>query len=295
VVEYFHSLANYVANGLIMGCLYALMAVGLALILGVLKIVNFAHGEFYMMGAYVFYLLTSRAGLGPVPSILVSMVAIFVLGMLVERGLLTPLYQGRLERPDEFALLMTFGLSIFLVQLALRVFGPYQKSPPELLSGSFQLRFLVLPASRVVAGAAALVILFALFGVLQKTTLGIALRALAQDREVAAVMGIDVHKMSPVAFGMGTALAAASGSLLGPVFLVYPAMGLTPAIKSYVILVLGGMGSIKGAVLGAILLGLLESLGVFFLSPGYRDAYGFAVLILVLLLRPSGLFGGEQL
>lgn len=289
------SLSNFIVNGLIMGCLYALMAAGLALILGVLKIVNFAHGEMYMIGAYVFYAFTARLGVHPAISIVFSMLAVGLLGALVERGLLTPLYAGKLERPDEYALLMTFGLGILLLQAALQVMGPYQKSPPELAAGSLEFMGIVLSANRAVAGAIAMVFLLALLTILQRTQLGIALRALAQDRDVAAVMGINVHRMSPVAFGMGAALAAASGSLLGPIFLVYPAMGALPSVKSYVILVLGGMGSVKGAILGALLLGVLENLGVFFLSPGYRDAYGFLVLIVVLLLRPNGLFGGEQL
>jgi branched-chain amino acid transport system permease protein len=285
---------SYVINGLIIGNIYGLMALGLTLILGVMKIVNFAHGEFYMLGGYAAYICSMKLGLGPVAGILGAIVTVFFIGLFVERALLTPFYSGRLERPSDYALLMTFSLSVFLMNVVIPIFGPYQKASAPLAEGSVNLGIVSVGATRVIASLVAILLMALLLLLLSKTRLGIALRAIAQDRDAAAICGIDVNRMNPVAFGIGTAMAAAAGALLAPTFLVYPASGSLAASKANAILVLGGMGSIKGAIIGALLLGVLESLGVLFLSPGYRDVYGFLVIVLVLLIKPTGLFGGQE-
>ncbi|MGC8787215.1 MAG: branched-chain amino acid ABC transporter permease [Anaerolineae bacterium] len=285
---------SYVINGLIIGNIYGLMALGLTLILGVMKIVNFAHGEFYMLGGYAAYICSIKLGLGPVAGILGAIIAVFFIGLFVERTLLTPFYSGKLERPSDYALLMTFSLSVFLMNVVIPIFGPYQKASAPLAQGSVNFGIVSVGATRVIASLVAILLMALLLLLLSKTRLGIALRAIAQDRDAAAICGIDVHRMNPVAFGIGTAMAAAAGALLAPTFLVYPASGSLAASKANAILVLGGMGSVKGAIIGALLLGVLESLGVLFLSPGYRDVYGFLVIVLVLLIKPTGLFGGQE-
>ena len=285
---------SYVIHGLIIGNIYGLMALGLTIILGVMKIVNFAHGEFYMLGGYAAYICSIKLGLGPVVSILMAMLAVFLMGVFTERSLLTPLYGGTLERPDDYALLMTFSLSVFLVNVVIPIFGPYQKASAPLAQGTVSLGIVSVGATRLVACAAAILLMGLLLIMLSRTRLGVALRAIAQDRDAAAVCGINVDRMNPFAFGIGTAMAAAAGALLAPTFLVYPASGALAASKANAILVLGGMGSVKGAIIGALLLGVLESLGVLFLTPGYRDVYGFILIVLVLLIRPTGLFGGQE-
>ncbi|MGQ9492474.1 MAG: branched-chain amino acid ABC transporter permease [Anaerolineae bacterium] len=285
---------SYVINGLIIGNIYGLMALGLTLILGVMKIVNFAHGEFYMLGGYAAYICSIKLGLGPVSGILGAIVSVFLIGLFVERALLTPFYSGKLERPSDYALLMTFSLSVFLMNVVIPIFGPYQKASAPLAQGSVNFGIVSVGATRVIASLVAIFLMAALLLLLSKSRLGIALRAIAQDRDAAAVCGIDVNRMNPIAFGIGTAMAAAAGALLAPTFLVYPASGSLAASKANAILVLGGMGSVKGAIIGALLLGVLESLGVLFLSPGYRDVYGFLVIVLVLLIKPTGLFGGQE-
>lgn len=285
---------SYVINGLIIGNIYGLMALGLTLILGVMKIVNFAHGEFYMLGGYAAYICSIKLGLGPVSGILGAIISVFLIGLFVERALLTPFYSGKLERPNDYALLMTFSLSVFLMNVVIPIFGPYQKASAPLAQGSVNFGVVSVGATRVIGSLVAIFLMAALLLLLSKTRLGIALRAIAQDRDAAAICGIDVNHMNPVAFGIGTAMAAAAGALLAPTFLVYPASGSLAASKANAILVLGGMGSVKGAIIGALLLGVLESLGVLFLSPGYRDVYGFLVIVLVLLIKPTGLFGGQE-
>lgn len=285
---------SYLVSGLIIGNIYGLMALGLTIILGVMKIVNFAHGEFYMLGGYAAYICSVRLGLSPALSIVVAMGAVFVIGLVVERSLLTPLYAGKLDRPSDYALLMTFALSVFLMNVVIPIFGPYQKSSAPLAQGSVNLGVVMVGATRLLASLISILLMAALLLVLRKTRLGIALRAIAQDRDAAAVCGIDVNRMNPAAFGIGTAMAAAAGALLAPTFLVYPASGTLAASKANAILVLGGMGSVKGAILGALLLGVFEALGVLFLTPGYRDVYGFLIIVLVLLIKPTGLFGAQE-
>jgi len=281
-------------NGLIIGSIYGLMALGLTIIFGVLKIVNFSHGEFYMLGAYASYFISQTLGFHPVLGIIVAISATFLIGMLIEKALLPPLFENKVERKEEYALLVTFGLSIFLVNVALAVFGPFQKSAPALTKGNIDLGVISLSSGKVLAAAIAILVLLITLFVIQKTWLGTALRAISQDRDASAIMGINAKRLGSIAFGLGACMAGAAGALLGPVFLVYPIMGTVPAIKSFVIIVLGSMGSIKGAIYGALMVGIVESLGVIFLSPAYRDVYSFLILILVLLLKPKGLFGGAQ-
>jgi len=284
---------SYLVNGLMMGSIYALMAIGLALILGVLKIVNFAHGEFYMWAAYISYFCGTVLGLSPYLSVIFAMAFAFILGVVTERLLITPFYSGKAV--GDYDLLITFALSFFLINLAVRVFGPYQVAAPALAQGFAKIGPLSVSAGRLLAAVVALTMLMALLQIIRHTAVGVTLRATAQDREVAAAMGVNVSRISTLGFGIGGLLAGASGALLGPIFVVAPMMGELPSGKSFVILVLGGMGSIKGALLGALILGVFENLGVLLLSPSYRDAYGFLVLVLVLLAKPTGLFGGEAL
>jgi len=288
------SLVAQLTNGLVIGSIYVLMALGLTVIFGVLKIINFSHGEFYMMGAYISYVITRTLGLHSIFGIFIAIIIIFFIGMFLEKALLTPIYENKVERKDEYALLITFGLSLFLMNTALVIFGPYQLSPTSISTGLIKLGFLSMSSGKFYAALIAIALMLLMLWIINRTWLGTALRAISQDRDASVIVGINANKMGSLAFGLGAALAGAAGSLLAPVFLVYPVMGIVPAIKSFVIIVLGSMGSIRGAIFGAYTIGLVESLGVHFLSSGYRDAYSFLVLILVLAIKPNGLFGGAQ-
>jgi branched-chain amino acid transport system permease protein len=286
-------------NGLIIGLLYALIAIGLSLIFSVLKIVNFAHGECYMMGAFVSYYFSTLFGISPIISVFLSMVVVFFLGVVIQYLFLRPLYTGAVERKDEYAILITFGLGVFLQNLAMSVFGPWTKKSPDFLSGITGIGFLTVDNNRLVVSAIALMIMVALLVIIGKTFVGKALRAVSQDRDASAIVGINPHRMNLLAFGIGVALAGGAGGLIGPIFLISPVMGILPGIKSFVIIVLGGMGSIKGAIIGSLLLGEMESLGsVFLLDPtrglAYKNAFGVLLLAIVLLVKPTGLFGEKH-
>lgn len=283
-------------NGLIVSSFYALTALGLALIFGVLRIVNFAHGELYMLGGYAGYLAVSVLGLPPFMGVVVAAAALMVFGAFIERALIKPVHQGKVDRPDEYAIMITFALSVLLINLANSLFGPWPQRPAPIYSGRVTIGELVISGDRLAAAAAATLLMVGLILVLRYTWMGRAVRAVSQDRSAAETFGIDVDKASMLAFGAGAALAGAAGALIGPVFNVTPAMGVIPSIKVYVIVVLGGLGSIPGAIIGALVLGQVESFATVLIPDtsralAYKDAYGLIVLVGVLLLRPQGLFG----
>ena len=283
-------------NGLVLSVIYALTALGLSLIFGVLRIVNFAHGEVYMLGGYAYYCAVALLGLPPVLGVATAGAALLAFGAALERGLLGPVHAGRVDRPDEYAIMTTFALSILLINLANAVFGPWPQRPEPLFRGSVELGELIVSGDRLAAAAAGVVLIAATLVALRFTWAGKAVRAIAQDRGAAETFGVDVARASMLAFGTGAALAGAAGALVGPVFNVTPVMGVVPVIKAYIIIVLGGLGSIPGALVGAVILAEVESFATVLIPDttralAYRDAYGLAVLILVLLVRPQGLFG----
>jgi branched-chain amino acid transport system permease protein len=290
------ALLEQVINGLIIGVFYALVALGLSLIFGVLKIVNFAHGELYMLGGFVYYVFASELGLPPVVAVLVACAVLFLIGMAIEHLLIDPIYRGKVERVDEYAIMITFGLAILLQNIMLGIFGPWTQRPEAIIRGRIEIGELIVSGDRLAAAGVAVVLMGLLLYVLRYTWTGKAVRAVSQDRETAAVVGVNAKLTGMLAFGMGSALAGAAGALIGPVFLVYPTMGVIPVIKAYVIVVLGGLGSIPGAILGAIILGLVENLATVLIPDttralAYKDAYGLILLVLVLVIRPQGLFG----
>jgi len=285
-----------VINGLVIGSFYALTALGLAIIFGVLRIVNFAHGELYMLGAYCYYVLTSVLGIPPLLGVPLASLLLFISGMAIEASIVRPIYEGKVERVDEYAIMITFALAIFLQNAALAIFGPWTLRVDAVFAGRVSIGELIISGNRLAAAGIGVLLIMGVLYVLHRTWVGKAVRAVSQDRATAAVVGIDVARASMIAFGIGSALAGAAGALMGPVFLVYPTMGLIPAIKAYVIIVLGGLGSLWGAILGALILGVVENLATVLIPDttralAYKDAYGLGLLILILLIRPQGLFG----
>ena len=294
---------SQIVNGVIFGLIYALIALGLTVVFSIMRVVNFSHGEFYMLGGYTLYALTAGvAALFSLPLVIPTIVAlplamavVAMFGVAVERGLLRPVYTARMDRPEEYAIILTFGLSLFLQYGALTTVGPYEMTPGSFWEGSKHiLGDLWLAGDRLFAAGTSALLIAATLYFIYRTWTGRALMATAQNRVGATVVGVDPVRMNVIAMALAGLLAGAAGSLLAPVFLVYPDVGQIPVIKAFVIIVLGGMGSIPGAVVAAIILGVVESLASVYISVAYRDVFAFLVLIGVLLFRPHGLFGQKE-
>jgi len=287
--------ADLLINGLIIGLFYALMAVGLTLIFGILKVVNFAHGEFYMVGAYTYTFAALKLGVGPWFALPLAFAAGALAGWLTERTLMRPLYTGYTSwglMRDEYSVVVTFALSLLLINLVDKVVGPYSQRGPALVDiPRMALGPIMLSGQKLIATgvAAAMIAGLALF--LRYSFWGRQIRAVAQNRLGASLAGIDTTRASSLVFTLSGALAALSGALLAPIINASPDVGAFPAIKSYVIVVLGGMGSMPGSIVASLMLGVLESFGAVYISYDYRDTFGLVILMLVLLVRPQGLFG----
>lgn len=284
-------LAVAVMNGLVLGVIYALAALGVSLIVGIMNVINFAHGELYILAGYFSYIFASALGLDVLSAMLLAVFLVFLLGVLVEYTLIRPTYGNEL-----YSLILTFILSIVFQSAYLLIFGPYPNKPPNWINGATNVFGLFFYGNQrlaaLVAGAVVIVLVFML---IKKTWFGRMIRATSQDREMAELNGINTARLNMLSFGLGCALAAAAGVILAPVFPVTPTAGVPVALTAFVVVVLGGMGSMWGCVVGGLVLGLVENLGAAFISTGYKHVFGFIILILVLLIRPAGLFGRREI
>jgi branched-chain amino acid transport system permease protein len=283
-------------NGLVIGLIYGLIAAGLTIVFSVLKIVNFGHGTLYMLGGYTSYYVIQWFDVPPMFGVIGAMIALFLFGVVFERLVIAPMYTSQVERKDEYSIIVTFGLTILLSNLSIFVFGPFGKSPPPFLAGTLIAGPLIIPYDRLIAAAVAVLLLTGLALFLKRTMLGQALDAVGQSSESAAVIGINPQKMYTIAFGVGSALAGGAGALIAPIFSLSPSMGDLPVVQAFIIMVLGGMGSVSGSVIAGILLGVVQGLGVGYLpdpnrAAAYTQAFGALLLILTLLFRPTGLMG----
>ena len=278
-----------VISGLLAGALYSMVALGLALIFGVMRVINVAHGTILMLGAYTTFWWFQLLGINPYLSLLVSMPLMFLLGIFLQRSMVHRV----VDAPELSSLLLTFGISIALVNVTQYAFSSDVRSV-EFLTGSFLVGPLALSKSRLVSFAFAVGLTAFAFWFLQKTKLGKAIRATSQSREVAMVCGVNVQRIHLYAFGMASALAAAGGSLVAVVVAIQPEMGQVYTFKSFLVIVLGGAGNYPGALLGGMLLGLVEQLSSLFLTTQVSEAVAYVLLVLVLLLRPTGLLGGRS-
>ena len=277
-----------ILTGLVTGALYALIGMGLALVFGVMRVVNFAHGAFLMIGMYLTYFLYVGFHLSAYVSFPIVAAALFVLGLLVYGALIRQV----MAASHAMQILLTAGISLFFIGLAQVLFGadyrqlnlPTASQNDHLGALTFNRAYLV---SFLIAGGVSA----ALYWIVARTEIGRAMRAVAQNRPIAALMGIKVERVSAITFALGVGCAGIGGALLLPVFYAYPSVGDPFQLRSIVIVVLGGMGSIGGAALGGALLGIAEGLTAYLWSDSYSQVVNFAIFLLVLLLRPSGLFG----
>jgi branched-chain amino acid transport system permease protein len=282
-------LLQVIISGLLLGGVYALFAAGMNMIFGVLRVINLAHGELMMLGAYTTFWLFALANVNPLLSIPVSALVMFSLGAVIERTMI----ERVVGQPLLSSLLLTFGLSTLFMGIALLLWTANFRSVPY-LTGSVNLFGLNLSQTRLVAFAVALAVTGLTFGFLRFTTFGKAIRATAQNAEVAQVCGINVGRVRLVTFALGSAMAAVAGSLIAMIFTISPEMGRMFIGRAFAIVVLGGLGSFVGAFIGAIVLGVVETLAAYFTDTQLAEGVSYAVLVLVLLLRPSGLFGERE-
>lgn len=329
-------LTQQTANGIVIGAIYSLMAVGLTLIYSVLGIISFAHGQLYMVGGYFsFYFLLHGARIlsdltgtevviNPIWGIPVAGVIVFAMGALFERVFLKPMHDGLIERAAEYAILITFGFGFVVEYTTLAVAGPFPQRTDRFIDirrftfarvdtiedfvfGPFKIEDFALGpfgpiniiGDRAFAMVIGIALIFALLWFLQRTWTGRALRATSQDKQAAAVAGISPTRMNTLAFGLGSMLAAMSGAALIPIFAWVPWVGAEMVGRSYVIVVLGGLGSVPGALFGGIIVGIVEALGAgCYPDPSrgaaYKEAFALVIFALVLLLKPTGLFGREE-
>ncbi len=277
-------------NGVMFGSTYAIVALGLTLVMGILNIPNFAHGHLYMLGGYITYFFINNLGIGYWGSLLLSLVVLGFAGVLLERIVFRPLN----GQPHINAFIAAIGALIFLESLALVVWGPQGMRIPNPHPQIFQVLGITMEAQRllVIVGAAVLIILLHLF--LKKTTTGTTIEAVAQNREGAMLTGINVNRVSSMTFFISSATAAVAASFLSPIFILSPAMGAVLGMKAFIIVILGGLGSVPGAIIGGYFLGLIEALGGGYISAEYKDVFAFGALILVLAVKPTGLFGKQE-
>ena len=274
--------------GVAIGCVYILLATGLNLIFGVMKVVNFAHGQLLMIGAYLTWTIAYTAGLNAYLAILVSMVIVALLGIVVERFTFRRVLGG--DKLNE--IFVSLGLIYIFENVAMLIWGTGSKQIVSPLSGmSLNLPSIAITYDRIVAVFVVVITLVAFGLLIQKTKIGLAMRATSQKNNTAMLMGINVEKIYMLTFAIGAALAAVAGGLYGIIFSFDFQVGAMPTIIAFAIIILGGLGSIKGAIVGGLLYGIAEQLATLFLGGIWGSAVAFAMLIIVLIIRPSGIFG----
>ena len=280
--------AQGLLSGLLFGGVYSLIAVGLSLIFGVMRVINFAHGDMMVWGMYLAWLLATRLGVDPYLGFLACAAALFGLGLALQKGLVNRI----LDAPHEMQILLMLGVALVLENVALMAFGPEpQRVRSPLSQATVWLGPIFVDVARLVTFGVALGLTLALYLFLTRTDLGRLMRAAADNPYGALVVGADVGRAYAVAFGIGAACVGAAGALVSPILPFQPSGGLSLSVTSFNIVIIGGMGSLFGAFAGGILVSVAESLGAVFLAPSMKELVSFGLLIAVLLLRPAGLFG----
>jgi len=283
-----HELATAVVTGVLLGGLFAVTALGLSLVFGVMRLINLVHGELVILGAYLAFEISSHASIDPLVTLIAVVPAMFLLAYRVQRLLLTPV----MRRGPEPALLTTFGLSIIAQNVFILIFsGDTRSLNASYATSSLSVLGLQIPTIYLISFGFGLLLCGGAHLALQRTAAGRAVRASAEDAEAAEVMGIDIRRVYAVIYGLAASCAAVGGVLAGLTFSFDPTAGTTYLLTGFAVVVLGGLGNVKGTLYGGLLLGLIESVGASFFGDGYRDFIGFVAFLIILGVRPQGLFG----
>lgn len=285
IVETF---AAQLLNGLTLGAMYACIAVGQALIFGVARLINFAHGDMFMVGAYVFFVAYGLLGIPYPLAVIITAVVMFAFGGVFERVIVRPI----IDRPWHVHMIATLGASVVLSNAFMLIWGTTPKEVPTFYSKTIlEVVGLRLSLQRVILFVATVLTFYALHLFLQKTKTGKAMKAMSQNREACAVVGIDVRRLSTLTFALSCGLLGLASALVSPLFNIFPTMGLGLTFKAFAAVIMGGFGQVSGAIFGAFILGLTEALAAGYIASDWKDAIAFAMMVLVLLFRPRGLFG----
>lgn len=279
--------AQILANGVMLSLMYVIIASGLAVIFSIMGIVNFAHGEFYMLGAYFSFWIAELMGAPFFAAIVLAILATALLGILIERGVFRPLA----GRPATNALVASCGLALILQNLTFRIGGQTDKWVDPPFIGVLHIGDAVLSWERLFMLPCSLAVIACLYLFLKMTKTGQAMRATAQDAEVAAAQGVNTDRISTLAFALGCALAGVAGALMSPILAINPWIGAGPVLKAFIVITIGGLGSIPGALAGGFILGFLDSVGGTLLGGPEATILAFILLVIFLLLRPQGLVG----
>jgi len=287
LLEYvIYVLAPQIIHGLVWGIVIALIALGLTIVFGVMDVVNFAHGEFYMLGAFCGYSLLFIIHNFWL-AIIMAGIAVGLMGFLIEMAMFRPLY----GRDPIFHLLLTFGLGMILRETARLIWGGETRRVEAPVMGTIDFLGITYPLYRLMILGIGILILVGIWYILTKTEAGVTLRASSQDRQMSWALGINVARVYTFTFVTGVALAAVAGVLMSPIYFVYPTMGIDAILRAFIVVIIGGMGSIAGAVVASLLIGQVESLASLWISPTWAETLVFVVLIVTMVVKPTGLFG----
>ncbi|MDR3170806.1 MAG: branched-chain amino acid ABC transporter permease [Treponema sp.] len=282
-----------VCNGIALGLVYALVAVGYSLVFGILRLINFSHGAVYAFGAHIAFFFVGLH-FGPIPAIIAAVVITGVLGVLIDKVALAPLRKKK--SVSIAALVTTLGISNIIQNMLVVIFGSQRKPFPDFFNlGTLTISGIQMNSRQFVMFGVSLVLLLFLLLIVHKTKIGLAMRATAQNTKAAALMGINVNSIITMTFLMGGASAAIAGGMVSGYYqVVYPGMGFMIGLKAFAASVLGGIGSLPGALVGGLAVGLIESIAALYIGSNYRDAMAFIILIAVLIFRPAGIFGKNE-
>lgn len=275
-------------NGVVVGGVYALIAVGLTMVFGILNLVNFAHGDLYMVGAYIAMLLAAILKLPIWFAILAAVAATAVLGLVIERAIFRPIRFA----PPHNAIIASMGLSYLLADSAQIIFSPAPRMMPAAINGVLTIGGVFVSYQRILILVVSTILIVGLTLFVRYSWIGTAMRCVSQDKTAARLMGINLNQIAGITLAISAGLAAAAGGLIGPLFVVEPSMGARLALKAFAVVILGGVGNVQGAIGAGLMLGVTEALAAGFIATGLKDLIAFVVLILVLIVKPNGLFGG---